>query len=76
MGGSIARNFEKAGVSIMAWDVAPETRTAIQEEAGIAIAPPGEMAATCNAIFFVVPATPERRALRVRTVSWREQPGG
>jgi 3-hydroxyisobutyrate dehydrogenase len=59
MGGGIARNFQKAGVPLMAWDVAPAARTAFGEIAGIEIAPPGEMAATCNAIFFVVPATPE-----------------
>lgn len=59
MGGSIARNFTKAGVPTMGWDTAHAARTAIHETAGIEIAPPGEMAATCSAIFFVVPATPE-----------------
>ncbi len=59
MGGGIARNFRKAGVPLMVWDVAPAARNAFRETAGIEIAPPGEMAATCNAIFFVVPATPE-----------------
>ena len=43
----------------MVWDVAPAARTAFSERAGIDIAPPGEMAATCSAMFFVVPATPE-----------------
>ena len=59
MGASIARNFRKAGAPLMAWDVAPAARAAFHETAGIEIAPPGEMAATCKAIFFVVPATPE-----------------
>lgn len=59
MGGGIARNFKKAGVPLMVWDVAPAARTAFYEIAGVEIAPPGEMAAACSAIFFVVPATPE-----------------
>ena len=59
MGGGIARNFKKAGVPLMVWDVAPAARKAFHETAGVETAPPGEMAAACGAIFFVVPATPE-----------------
>jgi len=59
MGGGIARNFNKAGIPLMVWDVAPAARTAFYEIAGIEIASPGDMAASCDAIFFVVPATPE-----------------
>lgn len=59
MGGGIARNFQKAGVPLMVWDVAPAARSAFSVMPGVEIASPGEMAATCNAIFFVVPATPE-----------------
>src|SRR5258706_1403361 len=59
MGGGIARNFKKAGVPLMVWDVAPAARTAFYETAGVEIATPGEMAAACDAIFFVVPATPQ-----------------
>jgi 3-hydroxyisobutyrate dehydrogenase len=59
MGGGIARNFQKAGVPLMVWDVAPAARNAFSAMAGVEIASPGEMAATCNAVFFVVPATPE-----------------
>jgi 3-hydroxyisobutyrate dehydrogenase len=59
MGGGIARNFQKAGVSLMVWDVAPAARSAFSETSGVEIAPPGEMAATCKVIIFVVPATPE-----------------
>ena len=59
MGGGIARNFQKAGVPLMVWDVAPAARTAFGAIAGVHIAPPGEMAAACNAVFFVVPETPE-----------------
>lgn len=59
MGGGVARNFHKAGVSLAVWDVAPEACRAFQGVAGVAIVPPGEMAATCSVIFFVVPGTPE-----------------
>ena len=59
MGGGIARNFHKAGVSLMVWDAAPAACRAFEGVAGVVIAPPGEMAATCNVIFFVVPGTPE-----------------
>jgi 3-hydroxyisobutyrate dehydrogenase len=59
MGGGIARNFQKAGMPLMVWDVAPAARDAFRAMTGVDIAPPGEMAAACNAIFFVVPATPE-----------------
>ncbi len=59
MGGGIARNFQKAGVPLMVWDVAPAARAAFSAMAGVEVAPPGEMAAACSVIFFVVPATPE-----------------
>jgi len=59
MGGGIARNFHKAGVSLTVWDVAPAACRAFEGLDGVAIATPGEMAATCNVIFFVVPGTPE-----------------
>lgn len=59
MGGGIARNFQKAGVPLIVWDIAPAARTKFYETAGVEIAPPGDMAAACTAVFFVVPATPE-----------------
>jgi 3-hydroxyisobutyrate dehydrogenase len=59
MGGGIARNFLKSGVPLAVWDVDPEAYRAFEGQAGVDIAPPGEMAATSSVIFFVVPATPE-----------------
>ncbi len=59
MGGGIARNFQKAGIPLMVWDVAPAARTAFSALAGVEIAPPGDMAVVCTMIIFVVPATPE-----------------
>lgn len=59
MGRGVARNFHKAGVPLMVWDISSDALAPFRETAGIKVAPPGEMAANCNAIFFVVPATPE-----------------
>jgi 3-hydroxyisobutyrate dehydrogenase len=59
MGGGIARNLRKAGVPLMAWDIAPAARREFEGLAGVAIAPPGDMAANCSVLIFVVPATPE-----------------
>jgi 3-hydroxyisobutyrate dehydrogenase len=59
MGGGIARNFKKAGVPLMVWDVNPDARNKFKETAGVEVAAPGVMAAECDVMFFVVPATPE-----------------
>lgn len=59
MGGGIARNLHKAGVPLMVWDIAPAARREFEGRAGVAIAPPGDMAANCSVLIFVVPATPE-----------------
>ena len=59
MGGGIARNLHKAGVPLMVWDIAPAARGEFEGLAGVAIAPPGDMAAGCSVLIFVVPATPE-----------------
>lgn len=59
MGGGIARNFQKKGVPLAVWDISTVARGAFEGVAGVDIATPGEMAATCNIMIFVVPATPE-----------------
>lgn len=59
MGGGIARNFRKAGIPLMVWDLAQAAREPFHETAGVEVAPPGDMAVSCTAIIFVVPATPE-----------------
>jgi 3-hydroxyisobutyrate dehydrogenase len=59
MGGGIARNFQKSGVPLAVWDTAPAACRTFEGLAGVDILPPGEMAARCNVIIFVVPATPE-----------------
>ena len=59
MGGGIARNFQRAGVPLAVWDVVPAAREALAEMPGVEVATPGQMAASCGTIFFIVPATPE-----------------
>lgn len=59
MGGGIARNFQKSGVPLAVWDTAPAACRGFEGLAGVEILSPGEMAARCNVIIFVVPSTPE-----------------
>ena len=59
MGGGIARNFQRAGLPLAVWDVSPAARDALAALPGVEVATPGEMAASCSTIFFIVPATPE-----------------
>ena len=58
-GGGIARNFQRAGVPLAVWDVVPAAREALAAMPGVEVATPGQMAASCGTIFFIVPATPE-----------------
>lgn len=59
MGGGIARNIHKSGMTLAVWDIAPAARKAFEGLAGAAILPPGDMAAACSVMIFVVPATRE-----------------
>jgi 3-hydroxyisobutyrate dehydrogenase len=59
MGGGVARNFQKAGIPLYVWDISEQAREQFEGLDGVTVAPPGEMAARCTAMFFVVPATPE-----------------
>lgn len=59
MGGGVARNFHKAGIPLVVWDVSEAARQSFEGLDGVTVAPPGDMAAQCTAMFFVVPATPE-----------------
>jgi 3-hydroxyisobutyrate dehydrogenase len=59
MGSGIARNFHKTGVPLAVWDIAPAACRVFAGLADVDIAPPGEMAATCTVMIFVVPSTSE-----------------
>jgi 3-hydroxyisobutyrate dehydrogenase len=59
MGGGIARNLHRAGMTLHAWDTDAQARTRLAALPGTVISEPGAMAAACEVIIFVVPATPE-----------------
>ncbi len=62
MGRGIAANLGKANRDVFVWDLAEAARARFKDKAGFVIAPPAEMARHCQAIFFLVPATPEIKA--------------
>lgn len=59
MGRGIATNLGKHGRAVYVWDMKEDARARFKDKAGFTIAPQGEMAKHCAAIFFLVPATPE-----------------
>jgi 3-hydroxyisobutyrate dehydrogenase-like beta-hydroxyacid dehydrogenase len=59
MGRGIATNLGKHGREVYVWDLAEAARARFKDKPGFIIAPQGEMAKHCEAIFFLVPATPE-----------------
>jgi len=59
MGRGIARNIAKAKIPLAVWDISPRAINPFEGKKDVLIVPPGEMARTCAAIIFVVPATPE-----------------
>lgn len=59
MGRGIASNLGKGDRDVLVWDVAEAARLPFRDRPGFAIAAPDEMARRCEAILFVVPATPE-----------------
>jgi len=62
MGRGIATNLGKSGRDGYVWDLAEAARARFKDKPGFIIAPQGEMAKHCEAIFFLVPATPEIKA--------------
>lgn len=62
MGRGIAANLGKADRDVFVWDLAEAARARFKDRAGFIVAPPNEMARHCQAIFFLVPATPEIKA--------------
>jgi len=59
MGHGIAANLAKAGLGVDVWDTAPGALKRLEKKKNITVATPGEMAARCAVIFFVVPASPQ-----------------
>ena len=59
MGRGIASNLGKPDRDVYVWDLAEAARARFKDKGEFIIAPPGEMAGHCDAILFLVPATPE-----------------
>lgn len=59
MGRGIACNVARSRFSLIAWDIDPEKRQIFKRMKGVTVAPPKDMAKICNAIFFLVPASPQ-----------------
>lgn len=59
MGGPVAQRFMQSEFPLMVWDTVPACREPFVNKGNIRIAPPGEMAAQCNVLFFVVPSSVE-----------------
>lgn len=59
MGHGIAVNLGKSDREVLVWDIAEAARARFNNMKGYVIAAPAEMARRCEAILFVVPATPE-----------------
>ncbi len=62
IGHGVAGNLGKPNRDVYVWDVAEAARARFKDKPGYVVAPPGEMAKACEAILFVVPATPQIKA--------------
>jgi len=61
MGGGIARNLDKAGLLVGAYDVVPTTFAAQDFSERVANMTPAEIGRDCDIVLFVVPASPQIR---------------
>ncbi|MBT3821669.1 MAG: NAD(P)-dependent oxidoreductase, partial [Nitrospinaceae bacterium] len=59
MGGGIARNLAKSKFPLAVWDSSKKAVKAFDKVKNAAPMPPGEMAACCDVIIFVVPGSSE-----------------
>jgi 3-hydroxyisobutyrate dehydrogenase len=59
MGGGVARNLDKAGLLVGAYDVDPEAFGRQGFSARVANMTPSEFGASCDIVIFVVPASPQ-----------------
>ena len=62
IGRGVASSLGKPGRDVYVWDVAEPARARFADKPGFVVAPPGAMAKACEAILFVVPATPQIEA--------------
>jgi 3-hydroxyisobutyrate dehydrogenase len=63
MGGGIARNLDKAGLLVGAYDVVPAAFAAQNFSAKVTNMTPAELGKACDIVIFVVPASPQIRTV-------------
>jgi len=63
MGGGIARNLDKAGLLVAAYDVSPEAFGRQNFTGAVKSLSPREIGALCDIVIFVVPASPQIKAV-------------
>lgn len=63
MGGGIARNVDKAGILVGAYDVNSESFGSLGLSSRVANMSPAELGESCDIVIFVVPASPQIRAV-------------
>jgi len=63
MGGGIARNLDTAGMLVGAYDVAPAAFGSQEFSSRVAKMSPAELGEACDIVIFVVPASPQIRAV-------------
>ena len=63
MGGGIARNLDKAGLLVGAYDVQPASFGAQKFSSRVADMSPAELGKACDIVIFVVPASPQIRTV-------------
>jgi 3-hydroxyisobutyrate dehydrogenase len=61
MGGGIARNVDKAGLLVGAYDVTPKAFASQNFSSQVANMSPAELGKSCDIVIFVVPASPQIR---------------
>jgi 3-hydroxyisobutyrate dehydrogenase len=59
MGGPVAQRFMQSEFPLVVWDAVPACREPFANNDRVRIATPGEMAAQCSVLFFVVPSSVE-----------------
>lgn len=63
MGGGIARNLDKAGLLVGAYDIGPDAFTSQGFSSRVSNMTPPELGKACDIVIFVVPASPQIRAV-------------
>jgi 3-hydroxyisobutyrate dehydrogenase len=61
MGAGLAKHLARSNWPLVVWDIDANKRTPFEDMQNVEIAPPGQMAKSCEAIYLLVPASPQIR---------------